>query len=271
MSAAGSVRDGLGAAVDALTAAGVDSPRLDAELMLCEATGWDRARLAAAPEAPVPASAAREFGAMMRRRLKREPIAFILGRRGFRNIELISDSRALVPRPETELLVDIALDVAPGRVLDIGTGSGAIALAIADEIPGCRVTATDTSEAALSLARENAAQLGLDGRVEFLAGSVPEGRFDLVVANLPYIPDSDWAGLSAEIREWEPRNALTSGADGLEAIRSVVPLIDADFVALEVGEGQAGEVVRILAAAGYGETGKRTDLSGIERVAIGRR
>ncbi|HEX2095738.1 MAG TPA: hypothetical protein VHF50_00005, partial [Solirubrobacterales bacterium] len=127
---AGSVRDALGGAVDALTAAGIESPRLDAEVLLCEAAGWERADLAAEPERGVPAAAGRRFGEMVRRRLRREPVAYIVGRKGFRYIELAVDRRVLIPRPETELLVELALELRPRRLLDVGTGSGAIALAI---------------------------------------------------------------------------------------------------------------------------------------------
>ncbi len=158
---AGSVRDAIGAAVDALGAAGVASPRLDAEVLLAEATGRDRARLAADPDAGVETDAGRRFAAMVRRRLRREPVAYILGRKGFRGIELAVDRRVLIPRPETELLVELALELRPSSVLDVGTGSGAIALAIAEEMPGCEVTATDISAAALEVARANAERLGL--------------------------------------------------------------------------------------------------------------
>ena len=125
-------REALQGATDALAAAGVDSPRLDAELLLCEATGWDRARLASEPDAAVEGAAGREFAAAVRRRLRREPLAYITGRKGFRGIELAVDPRALIPRPETELLVDVALELAPATLLDVGTGSGAVALAVAD-------------------------------------------------------------------------------------------------------------------------------------------
>ena len=136
--------------------------------------------------------AARRFGAMVRRRVRREPVAYILGRKGFRHLDLWVDSRALIPRPETELLVEIAVELEPGSVLDVGTGSGAVALAVADELPEADVTATDTSEDALALARENAERLGLAERVAFERGTVPPGRrFDLVVANLPYVRESD--------------------------------------------------------------------------------
>jgi release factor glutamine methyltransferase len=285
---AGSVGEALGAAVDALRAAGVDSPRLDAELMLAEASGLDRARLAADPGGGVPATAARRFGEMVRRRLRREPLAYILGRRGFRHIELAVDRRVLIPRPETELLVELALELEPRTVLDVGTGSGAIALAVADELPGSRVVATDTSAAALEVAAENARRLGLADRVRFLPGSVPEGEsVDLVLANLPYVAERDWPLLQPEITRWEPREALLAGPDGLDAIRDLLSrlrvssriaeqnaksaLIAAGAVGLEVGEGQADAVAALLRDAGFARTEKRLDLAGIERLVVGTR
>jgi release factor glutamine methyltransferase len=286
---AGSVRDALGGAIDALRAAGVDSPRFDAELLLSEANGWDRARLAADPGAGVPPAAARRFGEMVRRRLRREPVAYILGHKGFRRIDLAVDRRVLIPRPETELLVELALELRPATVLDVGTGSGAIALAIADELPGCEVTATDTSAAALEVARGNAERLGLADRVRFLEGTLPgdgsgpeqgsptdplagAGRgFDLVVANLPYVAEVDWASLQPEVTEWEPREALLAGPDGLDAIRALVPQVGAGTLALEIGEGQAEAVATLIGDAGFSEVQTRRDLAGIERVVIGRR
>ena len=160
------VRDALGAAVDALEAAGCETPRLDAEILLSEATGWDRAQLATEPDARLPVGATREFGKMVRRRVRREPVAYILGRKGFRRIELLVDRRVLIPRPETELLVDLAAAMEPSHVLDVGTGSGAIALAVADELDGARVTAIDTSFDAVRVAQANAERLGLTDRVD---------------------------------------------------------------------------------------------------------
>lgn len=265
------VSEALAGAVGALAAAGVETPRLDAELLLCEATGWDRARLATDPGAELPPGAGREFAAHIRRRLRREPLAYITGHRGFRHLELGVDDRALVPRPETELLVEIALELKPSRVLDVGTGCGAVALAIAHEMAGCEVVATDTSAQALSLARENAAHLGLEGRVSLQAGTLPEGEgFDLVVANLPYVSDADWEGLAPEIRGHEPRSALLGGRDGLDAIRSLLDARpDTEAIALEVGEGQAAAVRGLVAAAGFATVESRRDLAGIERVVIG--
>src|SRR5262245_34775082 len=171
MSAAPSVREALGSATDALDAVGVESPRLDAEILLGAATGSDRARLVAEPELEVDAAAGRRFGVMIRRRIAREPVAYILGSKGFRRIELSVDPRVLIPRPETELLVEVALELGPRTVLDVGTGSGAVALAIASELPQARVTATDTSLDALAVAEANRARLGLVERVELALGS----------------------------------------------------------------------------------------------------
>jgi release factor glutamine methyltransferase len=274
----------LTAATDAFRAAGIEQPRLDAEVMLAEATDLNRAALNTG--AAVPPAAARAFGEMVRQRLRREPVAYILGRKGFRGIELAVDRRVLVPRPETELLVEIAVERRPASVLDLGTGSGAIALAVADELPDCAVTATDTSAPALEVARANAERLGLADRVRFLDGSLPaEGCFDLVLANLPYVAESDWPSLQPEVTHWEPREALLAGPDGLDAYRSLflpaggraltriakqsstTPVA----VAVEVGEGQAQPVAELMEAAGLGAIEIRRDLAGIERVVIGER
>jgi release factor glutamine methyltransferase len=268
-------REALSASVDALRAAGIDEPRLDAELLLAEATGWDRARMAANPEEEIPPAATRRFAEMVRRRLRREPVAYILGRRGFRHLELSVDPRVLIPRPETELLVELALELQPRSVLDVGTGSGAVALAIAAELPRCAVSATDTSAPALAVARGNAERLGLATRVEFHEGTLPPSAegFDLVVANLPYVSEGDWGKLQREVTEWEPREALLAGADGLDAVRAVIPAVAGvtDAVALEIGEGQAAAVAELLCDAGFGVTEARPDLAEIARLAIGRK
>jgi release factor glutamine methyltransferase len=279
MVAAGSVGDALRAAADALAAAGVDSPRLDAELLLADAARVDRARLEADPEAGVDAAAARRFGAMVRRRIDREPVAYILGRRGFRRIEVIADRRALIPRPETELLVEVALELRPHTVLDVGTGSGAVALALADELPAVAVVATDTSSDALAIARANAERLGSTHRVRLEAGTVPTGeRFDLLVANLPYVAEGEWEGLAPEITRYEPRDALVAGPTGLEAIESLLDRVATvggatrvGALALEVGAGQAATVADLVRAAGYESVEVRLDLAGIDRVIVGRR
>ena len=282
--AAATVRDALGAAIDALAAVGVHEPRLDAELLLGEAMGCERAALVAEEGAEVPAPAARRFGELVRRRLRREPVAYILGRKGFRNLDLAVDRRVLVPRPETELLVELALELRPAHLLDVGTGSGAIALAVADELPECAVTATDTSAGALEVARANAERLGLADRVRFLEGTLPpadnaETDFDLVLANLPYVAECDWASLQPEVTQWEPREALLAGPDGLDAYRSFIPGcgralasyrgLTSTTLAVEIGEGQATAVAELMREAGFGEVETRRDLAGIERVVVG--
>lgn len=273
---AAQTREALEAATDALAAAGVEAPRLDAELLLAEATGWDRARIAAEPDAGIDPAAARRFGAMVRRRVAREPLAYIVGRRGFRRLELAVDSRALIPRPETELLVEIALELRPRTVLDVGTGCGAVALALADELPDCEVVATDTSPPALALAAENLERLGVDGRVRLVRGTVPErGSFDLVVANLPYVRAGEWGSLAPEITRFEPREALVAGAEGIEAIAATAPAATAALapggsVAFEVGLGQAGAVAELLLDLGFRQVEGRPDLAGIPRVVLGR-
>ncbi|MFP5388762.1 MAG: peptide chain release factor N(5)-glutamine methyltransferase [Thermoleophilia bacterium] len=269
------IGDALHAAADAMKAAGVETPRLDAELLLAAAIESDRSYLAASPEAEIPPAATRRFSEMVRRRLRREPVAYILGRRGFRHLELAVDPRVLIPRPETELLVELALELRPRSVLDVGTGSGALALAIAAELPDAEVAATDTSVGALAVAAANAERLGLAARVGLFEGTLPPGggKFDLVVANLPYVSERDWGELQREVAEWEPREALLAGLDGLDAFRSTVPALAAvtDTLALEIGEKQAAAVADLLRAAGYAAIESRADLAGIERLVIGRR
>jgi release factor glutamine methyltransferase len=290
--AAATVGEALGAASDALVAAGVPEARLDAELLLAAASGRGRASLIADPSGPLPPAVARRYGEFVRRRLRREPVAYIVGTKGFRRIELAVDRRVLVPRPETELLVEVALERRPARVLDVGTGSGAIALALADELAEAEIVATDTSPGALEVARANAARLGLAERVRFEQGTVPEGEpFDLILANLPYVAERDWAGLEPEVTEWEPREALLAGDDGLDAYRDLLaPMAEGPAeclrstfsdqpealdgtaaIGVEIGEGQALEVAELMRDAGFAEVEVRRDLAGIERVVVGER
>jgi release factor glutamine methyltransferase len=260
------VRDALGAAVPALAAAGCPTPRLDAELLTACALGVDRAALVARPELPLPPPVARTLAAWVRRRAAREPAAYIVGRRGFRHIELAVDARVLVPRPETELLVELALGLPAGaRVHDAGTGSGAVALALLDERPDLRVSASDASAAAVAVARENAARLGLELPVARARG-LPPGDYDLVLANLPYVRDDEWAGLEPEITRYEPREALVAGADGLDAIRELVAgAAPGTLLALEHAPGQAAAVRALLRGAAT-----HRDLAGRERATVGR-
>jgi release factor glutamine methyltransferase len=224
--------------------------------------------------------ASREFGAMVRRRVRREPVAYILGRKGFRRIELLVDRRVLIPRPETELLVEVALELRPGTALDVGTGSGAIALAVADELPETRVVAMDTSMDALKVAQANADRLGLDDRVDVVShgiatlSEVGDG-IDLLLANLPYVGEAEWGDLQPEIRDYEPREALIAGPSGLEAIEALLAAVAGldrppAAVALEIGAGQAQAVSRLVQAAGYSEVEVRKDLAGLDRAVVGR-
>lgn len=270
-------RGAVGAAVDALTAAGCDTPRLDAELLIADALGVDRGALVADPGMAVPPAATRAIGERIRRRVAREPVAYILGRRGFRRIELAVDPRVLIPRPETELLVEVALELPEGAAVhEVGTGSGAVALALLDERPDLRVGASDISPDAVAVARANADRLGLPLEpvvADGLSALPPLHGWDagapwppdLVVANLPYVTDGEWRSLAPEIVQHEPRGALTSGPDGLDAIRSLVgQAASGTRLALEHGSEQGPAVRALLAGA---ET--RRDLAGHERVTTG--
>lgn len=258
-------RDALEAAEAALTAAGCDTPRLDAELLIADALGVARSTLFTDPQLAIDGAQARVIGERVRRRVQREPVAYILGWKGFRRIELAVDSRVLIPRPDTELLVEVALELPLGaRVHDVGTGSGAIALALCDERPDLIVTASDASPAAVAVARANAARLGLPLEVSE-TGGLPPGDYDLVLANLPYVRDDEWPSLALEITKYEPREALTSGADGLDAIRALVTESQQGTrLALEHAPAQA-EAVRALLA----DAVTLRDLAGRDRVTVG--
>jgi release factor glutamine methyltransferase len=227
----------------------------------------------------LPVGASREFAAMVRRRVQREPVAYILGRKGFRRIELVVDRRVLIPRPETELLVEVAPEAGGASAIDVGTGSGAIALAVADELPAITVTAIDTSMDALRVAQVNAERLGLTDRVDVVNRGIASldstGPCDLLLANLPYVSEDDWEDLAPEIREYEPREALVAGPTGLEAIEGLLASV-AELemrpasVAIEIGAGQATAVSELVSRAGYAEVETRRDLAGHDRVVIGR-
>jgi release factor glutamine methyltransferase len=263
------VRDALDSALVALRAAGVDTPRLDAEVLLAHALGVDRSALVIDPAREVAGPAARWFqDAVRRRAVEREPVAYIVGRKGFRHLELEVDPRVLIPRPETELLVEAGLELPDGaRVVDVGTGSGAVALALKHERPDLVVTGTDASAAALEVARANGERLGLD--VEWRQCDLFDGDFHAVLSNPPYVEEG--ARLEPELAH-EPRDALFAGPDGLDTMRRLVGRAkNVETLALEVGAGQADAVAELCRAAGFTTVAKRRDLAGVERVVVARR
>ncbi|UTI65827.1 peptide chain release factor N(5)-glutamine methyltransferase [Paraconexibacter antarcticus] len=262
------VRDALDSALVALRAAKVGTPRLDAEVLLAHALGVDRTQLFLEPDAPVTGAAVHTFREAVRRRsVLREPVAYITGTKGFRRLDLHVDGRVLIPRPETEHLVEAAIEQLPrgARVLDVGTGSGAVALALKDERPDLDVHASDVSEDALHVAYANAQRLGLDVTFHLsdLLARTPE--VDAVVSNPPYVEDG--ARLEPEIARHEPPGALFAGMDGLDVVRRLIPAAaaaGARWIALEIGQGQAAAVCAL--APGGWVTGTVPDLAGVERI-----
>lgn len=258
-----------------------DTPRLDAELLLCHVLEQSRTYLFTWPERVLTAEQINALEGVLRRREVGEPVAHILGRREFWSLELAVSADTLIPRPETELLVEAALARIPAdaawEIADLGTGSGAIALAIASERPRCRVTAVERSEAALAVARENGRCLGL-GNVVFVAGSwfgpLSGRRFEMILSNPPYIPQQDEHLQRGDVR-FEPLTALTSGDDGLEDIRHIIANAPAHLGApgwllLEHGYDQGAEVGTLLRQGGFRAVEELADLQGHERVALGR-
>lgn len=272
------VRDALEGAIIAIGAGGSDTPRLDAEVLLAQALGVRRERLLLDADLQVAGDAVHHFREAVRRRsIEREPVAYITGRKGFRRLELAVDPRVLIPRPETELLVEVALRLPEGRsVLDLGTGSGAIALAIKDERPDLHVFGSDVSEQALSVAQANAQRLGL--QVSWLhsdlLSEVPD-EVDAVVSNPPYVATTEAGALAPEIARHEPAQALFAGLDGLDAIRALTGQVAGRSrvrtLAIEIGAGQSQAVRELVEAAGFTEVQVVPDLAGIDRVVTGRR
>ncbi len=263
---------------------GVEAPRLSGELLLAQVLGCTRLELYLRFEQPLGAEELAAFKALILRRRNREPVAYILGRREFYGLEFLVGPGVLVPRPETEHLVEEALARLQGleapKVLDLCTGSGAVALALASERPDALVTACDISPEALTWARRNAQNLGLQGRVRWLLGDLWEpvaagsGFFDLITANPPYVTTAEMAELPPEVRGFEPALALAGGEDGLEVVRSIIAgagahLRPLGWLLLELGAGQAAPARRLALDCGaFSEASLVPDLAGIERVLV---
>ena len=264
---------------------GVETGRLDAEWLLAAALGVDRLQLYLKYDRPLNSEEREAFKPLLRRRSGREPLQYIIGRTGFRELELKTDPRVLIPRPETEVLVQEVLDWASAgaeSVWDMGTGAGAVALSLAAEGTWTRVVATDVSPEALSVAADNAERYDLGGHVEFREGSLfeplEEGeRFDVIVSNPPYIAEGEKGELQPEVRDWEPPEALFAGADGLDVIRQLVAgapkhLLSGGLLALECGLGQAeGIAADVQATGAFGAVRIRADLTGRPRFVTAER
>lgn len=266
--------EALRAAEAYLDRKGVARARVDAELLLARALGLTRLELYTQSDRPLTEAERAAGRTVLERRAAREPLAYVLGDWGFRRLTLKTDKRALVPRPETEVVVERCLtrlrDVSDARAVDVGTGSGAIALSLAAELPGSAVTATDVSSDALELARENAAQLGLT--VELIQTNLLdglEGPYDLVVSNPPYVLAGEVESLEPEVRDWEPRLALVDDGQ-TEELAADARRVLAGWLVLEVHEGRAAEIARTLETLGYSDIEVSLDLSGRERVVEGR-
>jgi release factor glutamine methyltransferase len=250
-----------------LADAGIDTPRVDAELLLAHVLGTSRSGVYAQADREVPGT----YEVLLGRRARREPLAYVLGEWGFRHLVLKTDARALVPRPETEVVVDRCLQLLRGKraphVLDVGTGTGAIALAIAQEHPGARVTAVDTSPEAVELARENAGRLQLDVEIRLRGIDVAGEGWDLVVSNPPYVTPDEWDTLQPEITHWEPRDALVGA--GLH--EQIARAARTRLLVFEAHECQAHDVAGMLASLGYVDVAVTPDHAGKPRVVEGRR
>lgn len=274
----------INAAAQRLAAVGIDTAHFDARLMVAEVLGVEMRRLPASHHAELNGEESARFAAMLERRLAREPMSHILGRRGFWTLEFQVTADTLDPRPDTETLIEAVLDALddkgrPRRLLDFGTGSGCILLTLLAELGHATGLGIDASAAALAVAGRNAQALGLAARAEFRLGDWGaglDGAFDVIVSNPPYIPDGDIDGLEPEVARFEPRSALAGGADGLDCYRRLIPdiarlLAPGGIAALEVGAGQAADVSALLAKAGLPGATTRRDLGGVERCVMVRR
>jgi release factor glutamine methyltransferase len=266
-----------------LRQAGIEDVRSEALLLLARATGRTRVDLVAGRQADLAPVEQAALAELARRRAQREPMAYILGEREFWSLAFLVNPAVLIPRPDSETVVEAALEEigdrsAPLRLLDLGTGSGCLLLALLSELPAASGLGIDASEAALALARANALRLGLAGRAAFACGHWGQalaGPFDLIVSNPPYVGEGDWAALQPEVRNFEPQAALLAGPDGLAAYRALAPdlarlLAPGASACLEIGFGQGDAVAAILRSCGLAVAGRRQDLAGIERCLVGR-
>ena len=266
-----------------LAKAGIEDARAEAWLLVAAATGRERAALVAGADDALDSEAQALLDEMLTRRLRHEPMAYILREKEFWSLLLAVAPGVLIPRPETESVVEAALDAVPDRqaglrVLDLGTGSGCLLLALLSELPNATGIGVDASGEALAMAESNARRLGLARRATFLQGAWGrglDGAFDLIVGNPPYVREADWGSLQPEIRDFEPAAALLAGPDGLDAYRALAPdvlrlLATHGGLVLEIGFGQGDAVTAILAAHGLDVVGRRRDLAGIERALVAR-
>jgi release factor glutamine methyltransferase len=286
------VRQALREATASLSDAGIESARLDAELLLAEALGLDRSMLYLHYEAPLDARAEERVRSLLARRVDGEPAAYITGRREFWSLDFLVTPAVIVPRPETEMLVEVAVGLFEAesqisdrkfQILDLGTGSGAISISLAKEIANAEVWATDVSSGALEIARANARRHGVEEKIQFLHGDLFEpvsdrGEiFDLIVSNPPYVRSDEIDALPRDVRDFEPRVALDGGADGLEFYRRIIPgalryLSDGGFLALEIGAEMGLEVARLFVQAdGYTPPRRYRDYAGRDRVVRARK
>ncbi|MEX2644519.1 MAG: peptide chain release factor N(5)-glutamine methyltransferase [Acetobacterales bacterium] len=275
----------LALAAERLAGTGAENPRREARLLLCLATGHPLEWTLAAGDTAVPAAARDRFLDLVARRSRGEPMARLRGTQEFWSLSFALGPETLIPRPDSEALVEAALELIapPGEgieVLDLGTGTGCLLLAVLEELPSARGTGIDISEGAVAVARDNAAALGLASRCAFHVADWREGpaalagqTFDLVLCNPPYVPDGEIDALAPEVAKFEPRCALSGGGDGLDPLRALMPLVAAvlrpgGHLVVELGAGQWGKAVAIVCAVGLDVVGKRNDLSGIVRCLV---
>jgi len=266
---------------DFLAAKGVESPRLNAELLIGHALGRKRMQLYMEFERPLSEVELEKIRPLVRRRALREPLQYVVGETEFCGLRLAVDRRALIPRPETELLVEhvqrMRSATPPGRILDLGTGSGAIALALAAAFPAATVVGVDRSAEALALARNNAALTGLEGRVSFLEsdwfGAVPGVAFEVVVSNPPYLTEEETDQTAPEVRDFEPRSALAAADEGTADLARIIAqapryLVSGGLLALETGIAQHARLLPLMQKAGFGQVESYPDLTGRDRYLL---